>query len=66
MSSLAEAFDKGKDWLQEQGQGEDRLILFGGGQIYDLGLPLCQEIELTKVNLSPDAPAKFPEIDADD
>ena len=66
VSSLAEAFDKGKDWLQEQGQGEDRLILFGGGQIYDLGLPLCQEIELTKVNLSPDAPAKFPEIDAAD
>jgi len=66
VQTIEEAIEAGAKWLAQQGQGENRLILFGGGQIYDLGLPLCQEIELTKVNLSPDAPAKFPEIDAAD
>lgn len=64
VSSLPEAFQKGKSWLEAQAQGEERLILFGGGQIYQLGLPYCQEIELTKVKVTPEAPARFPQIDA--
>ena len=61
--SLEAAIAAGKNWLAAQNSDEKRLILFGGGQIYQMGLPLCQEIELTKVGLSPEADAKFPEID---
>lgn len=63
---LTEAFEMGKDWLTQQGQGENRLILFGGGEIYRLGLDYCAVIELTKVATAPDAAAKFPEINPDD
>ena len=63
VSSLDEAIQAGKAWLSAQDTGEERLILFGGGQIYKIGLPLCQEIELTRVVLNPDAEAKFPEFD---
>lgn len=62
-SSLEDALAKGAQWLAEQGQGETRQILFGGGQIYQLGLSLCDEIEMTEVDLAPEGPALFPEID---
>ena len=55
---------KGADWLAEQGTDERRQILFGGGQIYDLGLSLCDAIEMTEVDLAPEGPATFPEIDS--
>ena len=66
VSSLTEAIEAGKKWLQAQNREENRLILFGGGQIYQMGLPLCQEIELTKVALAPEAEAKFPPLKHDD
>ena len=63
-SSLEEALEKGAKWLAEQGQGETRQILFGGGQIYKLGLSQCDVIEMTEVDLAPEGPALFPEIDS--
>lgn len=60
--SLEEALRKGASWLAEQGTGERRQILFGGGQIYALGLALCDVIEMTEVDLAPEGPARFPEI----
>jgi len=39
-SSLEDALEKGAKWLIHQGEGETRQILFGGGQIYKLGLDL--------------------------
>ena len=63
-SSLEEALEKGAKWLAEQGQGETRQILFGGGQIYKLGLSHCDVIEMTEVDLAPEGPALFPEIDS--
>ena len=62
-SSLADALQKGEDWLQEQGSDGTRQILFGGGQIYKLGLDSCDAIEMTEVDLSPEGPATFPELD---
>lgn len=62
--SLEEALHKGAAWLAEQGTGETRQILFGGGQIYKMGLALCDAIEMTEVDLAPIGPAMFPEIDA--
>lgn len=63
-SSLEDALEKGAKWLAEQGQGETRQILFGGGQIYKLGLSHCDVIEMTEVDLAPEGPAMFPEIDS--
>ena len=39
VASLAAAIDVAKDWLIEQKSGENRIILFGGGQIYRLACP---------------------------
>lgn len=67
-SSLEDALAKGAAWLAEQGTGERRQILFGGGQIYRLGLDLCDVIEMTEVALTPEDATKelatFPVIDA--
>ncbi len=63
-TSLEDAIAKGADWLAEQGTDERRQILFGGSQIYDLGLSLCDAIEMTEVDLAPEGPATFPEIDS--
>ena len=63
VSSLDEALAEGAKWLEEQGTGESRQILFGGGQIYEMGLSLCDAIEMTEVDLAPDGPAVFPQID---
>jgi dihydrofolate reductase len=65
-SSLAEAVQLGTRWLEEQGTGETRLILFGGGEIYQAGLPYCQQIELTEVASEPDGAARFPQLDRSD
>lgn len=64
--SLEDAISESQKWLAEQDSDESRIILFGGGQIYQMGLPYCDVIEMTEVDLAPEGPAKFPEIsDAD-
>ena len=43
------------------------IILFGGGEIYAAGMPLCNRIEATIVDISPDGgpnAALFPALDA--
>lgn len=62
-SDLEDALAKGAEWLAAQKTDETRQILFGGGQIYELGLPLCDVIEMTEVDLAPEGPACFPAID---
>ena len=64
--SLEEAVAESQKWLEAQESDENRIILFGGGQIYQMGLPSCDVIEMTEVDLAPEGPATFPEIsDAD-
>ena len=62
-SDLEDALAKGAQWLTGQQTGERRQILFGGGQIYELGLEQCDVIEMTEVDLAPEGPACFPPID---
>ena len=64
--SLEEALAEARLWLAAQEGDENRIILFGGGQIYEAGLPQCDVIELTEVDLAPEGPAKFPELDLAD
>ena len=61
--SLEDAVVESQKWLAAQETDESRIILFGGGQIYEMGLPHCDVIEMTEVDLAPDGPAIFPEFD---
>ncbi|MDR6966937.1 dihydrofolate reductase [Flavobacterium arsenatis] len=47
--------------LEKAPQNEDVYII-GGGEIYNLGLPFADKIELTKVHAEFEADAFFPEI----
>ena len=47
-------------------EARNAIILFGGGQIYEMGMPLCNRIELTVIAANPDVgpdAALFPAID---
>ena len=64
VASMAAAIDVAKDWLTKQKSGEERLILFGGGQVYEAGLPYCQTIEATFVDVEPSQGVVFPAFDS--
>lgn len=64
--NFLDAIIESKNWLINQQTEENRLILFGGGEIYSLGIDFCQEIELTRVFLEPEKGTKFPDIDWQD
>lgn len=66
VASFEAAVTVSKAWLAEQQTDESRLILFGGGQIYKLGLPFCQTIEATFVDADPSDGVTFPEFNPAD
>ena len=56
-----------RDWIAATEGARSEIILFGGGEIYDAGMPLCNRIEATIVDVSPDGgpnAALFPALDA--
>ena len=63
------ALTAAKAWIAAHNAGCKKIILFGGGEIYRMGLDYCHEIELTVIDISPgggpDA-ALFPELNTDD
>ena len=64
--SLEEAIEQSQKWLAAQDSEERRIILFGGGQIYQMGLSYCDVIEMTEVDLTPAGPVIFPAFEDDD
>ena len=61
-TSLADAIARAEDWAQEQ--GVDEVMLIGGAQLYEQGLPAADRLYLTRVGLSPEGgDAWFPEFD---
>ena len=66
VTSLDRAIKAGKAWLDEQDGNENRLILFGGGQIYAEGLSRCNRIEMTLIETTPDQGVVFPETSSQD
>lgn len=69
VANLVEAIAASKDWINANPDARDTIILFGGGQIYEMGMPECNRIELTVVEIDvdggPDA-ARFPVLDDDE
>ena len=56
-----------RDWIATTQGARPEIILFGGGEIYAAGMPLCSRIEATIVDISPDGgpnAALFPALDA--
>ena len=61
-SALAAA----KAWIAVHNPDCEKIILFGGGEIYRLGLDYCHQIDLTVIDISPDGGSDvvlFPELD---
>jgi len=56
-----------RDWIMATDGARPEIILFGGGEIYAAGMPLCSRIEATIVDISPGGgpnAALFPALDA--
>ncbi|MCB1654675.1 MAG: dihydrofolate reductase, partial [Pseudomonadales bacterium] len=60
-ASLEAAVERAEEWAKEQGVGE--LMLIGGAQLYSQGLADADRLYLTRVGLSPEGDAWFPEFD---
>ncbi|MFL1387217.1 dihydrofolate reductase [Pseudomonas tritici] len=59
--SLEAAVERAEAWALAQGVGE--LMLIGGAQLYAQGLEWADRLYLTRVALSPEGDAWFPEFD---
>ncbi|MBD1549972.1 dihydrofolate reductase [Pseudomonas typographi] len=59
--SLRAAVARAQAWAREQGVNE--IMLIGGAQLYELGLPHADRLYLTRVELSPQGDAWFPAFD---
>jgi dihydrofolate reductase len=60
-SSLEAAMLRADQWAASE--GADELMLIGGAQLYEQGLPLAQRLYLTRVGLNPEGDAWFPEFE---
>ena len=59
--SLEAAVVRAEEWAKEQ--GVDELMLIGGAQLYAQGMAQADRLYLTRVALSPEGDAWFPEFD---
>ena len=63
------AVDAAKSWITGQNPQCQKIILFGGGEVYRMGLDYCHQIDLTVVEIIADGGKNatlFPELDAGD
>lgn len=67
VANMDAAIAAAKDWIATNDDARDAIILFGGGQIYQIGMALCNRIELTVIEVTADGgkdAAYFPDLDA--
>ncbi len=55
VTDLMAAVAAAKGWIAAMPEARNAIILFGGGQIYEMGIALCNRIELTYIKASPSA-----------
>ena len=71
VNSFEDAVTKSDEWIQrniETNQNiiQKKIFLFGGAEIYKIGLKYCDNIEITKVKLKLHAGIKFPKLNEND
>ena len=71
VNSFDDAVIKANRWIVQKKQISDiviknKIFLFGGAQIYELGLKYCDVIEMTKVMLNINVGSKFPKLNEKD
>jgi dihydrofolate reductase len=59
--SLETAIARGEAWAREHSQNE--VMLIGGAQLYELGLPFADRLYLTRIEAAPAGDAFFPAFD---
>ena len=62
-SSIEEGINIGTNWLKNNGSLKKEIFIFGGMDIYNLGLVYCDYIYLTEVDMYPESKYVFPIID---
>ena len=68
VNTFQDAITKGNEWIEENKLNheldiKDKIFLFGGAQIYKLGLQYCNMIEVTKVMFDIKIGTKFPKLE---
>ena len=63
-SSIEEGINIGTNWLDKNGRLKKEIFIFGGMDIYNLGLVYCDYIYLTEVDMYPESKYVFPKIDS--
>ena len=63
VSSIEEGINIGTNWLNNNGRLKKEIFIFGGMDIYNLGLVYCDYIYLTEVDIYPESKYVFPIID---
>jgi len=63
-ASLDAALERAEAWAREEDAEE--LMLIGGAQLYELGLAQAERLYLTRVGISPQGDAYFPDVDEAD
>ena len=63
VSSIEEGINIGTNWLKNNGSLKKEIFIFGGMDIYNIGLVYCDYIYLTEVDMYPVSKYVFPIID---
>ena len=69
VNSFSSAILAAKTWIARNNPKCQKIILFGGGEIYRIGLDFCHQIDLTVVHITPDEGANatlFPKLNKQD
>ena len=71
VNSFKDAIIKADEWIDNnmkinQNITQKTIFLFGGAEIYKIGLKYCDNIEMTKVNFNLKAGIKFPKLNETD
>jgi dihydrofolate reductase len=71
VNSFEEAINRGNQWIEQkklnnESDIKEKIFLFGGAQIYKLGLQYCNLIEVTKVIFDLNIGTKFPKLNEEE
>ena len=71
VNSFDNAIRKADEWIENENRNskeitQKKIYLFGGAEIYKLGIDYCDVIQMTKVHININKGTKFPELNDTD